>query len=460
MAATMFAPVPSGSTARPVPGEPGLPVLGVTPQLLRDPLAVMRRQHARHGPVTWYRAYGQRQVTMFGAEATEAVLANRDKAFGHGWDPILGAFFHRGLLLMDFEEHLHHRRIMQAAFGRDQMRGYLERMQPGIVRSVAGWQPGPRFRAVPALKRLLLDSAAITFMNARLGPEADEVNTAFVDAVRAPFALVRRPVPGGRWARGLRARRLLEGFFQERLAEKRRGSETDLFSVLCRAETDDGERFTDEDVVNHMIFLLMAAHETTTSTLSSMVYFLAAHPEWQERLRAESLALGDRLEYADMDRLPSCDLVMRESTRMVPPIIELVRRTVRDTEVLGHFVPQGTQTSVPLLFNHYDERHWPDPYRWDPERFAEHRREDRAHRYAWAPFGGGVHKCIGMHFAGFQVKTVLHALVRRFRWRPADGYRHRVDWSSLPMPARGLPLRLEPVAARRRPEAVHEGERI
>ena len=139
-------------------------------------------------------------------------------------------------------------------------------------------------------------------------------------------------------------------------------------------------------------------------------------------MRAESLALGDgRLDMAALDGLRTLDLVIKESLRLVAPVPSLVRKTVRDTDLLGHYVPANTLISVTPWVNHLLPEYWPEPHRFDPERFAEGRREDKAHRLAWMPFGGGVHKCIGMHFGMYEVKTLVHELVRRFEWSvPAD----------------------------------------
>jgi cytochrome P450 len=443
VASPVFAPVPSGVPAKPVPGERGgLPVVGITTELMRDPLRLRRRQYDRYGPVSWYKAFGERQVAMLGPDAAEVVAVNRDKAFGQGWEPILGTFFQRGLLLLDFEEHLRHRRIAQQAFSPDRLRGYLARMQPGIDREVRSWPTGEQFLAQHAAKRLLLDAATATFMGITRGDDARRVNSTFLDAVRAAYALARFPFPGNRWSRGLRGRRWLDQHFTGLIPGKRAGSGDDLFSALCHAETEDGERFTDTDVVNHLIFLMMASHEITTSTLCSMIYFLGAHPEWQSQLREESFALDEHVQFEELDRLGSCDLVLKESTRLFPPITELARRTVKDTEVLGHFIPAGTPTQVSVLFNHYLDEYWPSPATWDPMRFSTERREDKSHRYAWMPFGGGVHKCIGMHFASVQVKVVLHLMVRNFSWRLPDGYQLRTDWSRPPVPKDALPIRL------------------
>ena len=429
-----------------VPGDPGPPVVGYSLAMLRDPLGLASRRYRRYGPVSWMRAFGLTLVGLVGPDAAEAVLVNRDKAFsnGAGWEYFIGPFFRRGIMMLDFEEHHHHRRIMQQAFTRDRLRDYLDSMNPGIERGVAGWRAGERFGVQAATKRLTLDLATETFVGDPLGPQADRINKAFVDTVRAALALVRLDIPGGRWARGLAGRRVLEEFFAERLPAKRAGDGSDLFSALCRARTDDGERFSDADVVNHMIFLLMAAHDTTTITLTSMMYLLAKHPPWQERLRAESRAVGTAaVGFDDLDRLSGMDLVMKEALRVIPPVPALPRRTVRETEVLGHRLPAGTTVTVSILLNHHLEPWWPDPYRFDPERFAPHRREDKVHSHAWIPFGGGVHKCIGLRFAAVQVKAILHQVLLRYRWSVDGGYRMPIDWSGLPTPRDGLPVRLE-----------------
>ena len=100
-------------------------------------------------------------------------------------------------------------------------------------------------------------------------------------------------MPGLRWSRGpAPAARLLEDYLRPRIPEHRASDGDDLFTALCHAQSEDGETFTDDDVVNHMIFLLMAAHDTSTITLTTMAYYLAKNPEWQDRCRDESLALG------------------------------------------------------------------------------------------------------------------------------------------------------------------------
>ena len=112
--------------------------------------------------------------------------------------------------------------------------------------------------------------------------------------------------------------------------------------------------------------------------------------------------------------------------------------------MLGVRIPADQPVAVMLHLGHHMEEYWPEPERLRPERFASHRREDKVHRYAWEPFGGGVHKCLGMAFAGAEVKLIVHQLLRRFDWTVDADYRDRLNYHSLPFPADGQPVALQP----------------
>ncbi|MFY9586357.1 MAG: cytochrome P450 [Actinomycetota bacterium] len=436
---------PAGSALRPIPGDPGPPVIGYTFKILRDPLGMGREHYDKYGPVNWLKAFGITMVSLVGPDACSVALLNRDKAFsnGRGWGYFIGPFFKRGLMLLDFDEHLLHRRIMQEAFTNERLAGYLAGMNEGIERGLGAWQPREGFLVLPALKQLTLDVATETFMGVELDETAARINKAFIDAVRAGTSFVRFSVPGGRWAKGLRGRRVLERFLGSYVPAKRAGDGEDLFTALCHVKSEEGDAFSDDDIINHMIFLLMAAHDTSKMTTTTIMYYLAKNPEWQDRVREESRALGRTLSMEDLDQLTSLDLVMKEALRLVAPVPALARKTVKDTEVLGHFLPAGTFVSVGVGFTHYMPEYWPEPERFDPERFAEHRREDKIHPHAWEPFGSGAHKCIGLRFGTIEVKAIVHQLVQGFRWSVPDDYEMVIDTTSLPVPADGLPVRLE-----------------
>lgn len=431
---------------RTLPGNAGLPLVGYSLDFLSNPVGMGLKLYQKYGPVYWINAFGITFLQMQGPEANQFVFRNQGDIFSNnqGWDFYIGKFFKRGIMLLDFEEHRHHRGIMQAAFKKPVLMQYLERMNPAIEKGIGRWHESSRFPVLKKVKQLTLDMATDVFMGEQLGPEADKVNRAFVDCVRAGTALVRFPVPGGRWKKGLDGRRVLEDFFRSRIAAKRAHPGEDLFSRLCQAEDEHGQRFSDDDVINHMIFLMMAAHDTSTITLCSIFYQLAKHPEWQERVREEAFALGKRdLVHEDLASLETMGLVMKEALRMLAPVHGIPRKTVKDCEFKGHHIPAGTFISLSPMITHHLPDWWEKPEVFDPERFTEARSEHKKHPYMYVPFGGGAHMCIGLHFAEMQIKAILHHVVQQYRWSVPDDYTMPVDFTSLPVPGDGLPVKLD-----------------
>jgi cytochrome P450 len=445
------------STTRPVAAhEPdAAPKIPTGPRFGLPHLLKLRRRpvehnavlRAKYGEVARMNVFGTTMHAVYGMDAAEQVLINRDRDFANGpaWTYFIGPFFRRGLMLLDFDEHLHHRRILQHAFTNDALRRYHAMLVPHVRRNLEQWRHARNPRMQELFKALTLDLALEIFVGVDLpAAEQQRINKAFIAAVRAGTSIIRKPIPGGPWAKGLAARKVLEEFFHTHLPAKRRDGGDDLFAQLCIAESEDGERFSDEDIVNHMIFLLMAAHDTSTITMTSMAYHLAKHPAWQEAAREESVAAGD-LDYEGVTGLDLLDRVMKESMRLCAPVPSLPRVAVRDVRIGDYLVPEGGFVAVSPFINHFDPAYWPDPTRFDPDRFTDDRREDRSHRMAFQPFGGGVHKCIGMHFAGMQIRTVFHELLRSYRWRVPADYEWPLDLAALPSVRDRLPVQLEPL---------------
>lgn len=448
----VLAEPPAGSDLKPVMGDAGLPILGHIIELFRGGPDYALYLYRNKGPLIYLDSPIMPAVTALGPDATQAVFSNRNKDFSQkGWHPVIGPFFNRGLMMLDFDEHMYHRRIMQEAFTRSRLTGYVEHIDRVATDIVAGWPTNDaRFLFHPAMKELTLDIASLVFMGHEPGSDHDlvtKVNQAFTTTTRAGGAIIRQPVPPFKWWRGLRARQLLENYFNERVKERRNATGNDMLTVLCHTEDDDGNSFTDSDIVNHMIFLMMAAHDTSTSTTTTMVYNMAANPEWQERAREESARLGDGpLDIESLEKLETLELIMNESLRMVTPLPFNMRMAVRDTELLGHYIPAGTNITIWPGMNHRLPELWTEPDKFDPERFAEPRSEHKNHRYAFAPFGGGAHKCIGMVFGQLEVKTVVHRLLRRYRIELArPGYQPGWDYGGMPIPMDGMPIVLRPL---------------
>jgi cytochrome P450 len=437
----------SVSASRRVPEAGRLEFLLDLPRMRTQPLSVWERMYERYGSVVLQQAGSFKAVHLFGPEANRFLMLDREGIFSarRSWDLIMGRIFTNGLLLKDGDEHRHHRNIMHQAFKTPVLKEYSARMNPLIERGLGGWRSRSKgFLAFPAFKELTLDLAAVIFLGIELGPRVKDLNRAFEDTVAASMSLLRFRI-GAEFHKGP-GREFMIGFFRSLVAERRAGSGQDMLSQLCRAESADGEKFSDSEIVDHMIFLMMAAHDTTTSTLTSMTYELARNPEWQERIRSECLALGsEQLGYEDLDRLADTRLVLNETLRRYPPLSTIPRMSSREFEFGGYRLPGDALVNCYPLHTHHMREWWTEPYRFDPERFSKGRAEQEQHTHLFVPFSGGEHMCLGMRFAEMQIRQILFQLVRRFRWSVADGYTMPVQQAPISKPMDGLPLRLEEI---------------
>ena len=432
-----------------LPGEYGWPLFGRTFALLSDPMGAMETMYERYGEVSRSSAFFRRGINLAGPDANQFLLQDRDKNFSSrmGWDSSLGQLFPRGLMLRDFDDHRFHRRIMQEAFRKEALASYIDMMHPVIEKGIAEWGPTDRLLFYPAIKKLTLDIASVVFMGLKLGPEADRVNKAFMDAVLAAVGVVRYPIPGTQMWRGVRGRRYLQQFLREMIPAKRASDDNDLFARICRARTEEGGQFDDEEIVDHMNFLMMAAHDTTTSALSTMVHALIQHPEWQDKLREEARSLDSgRVRHEDLDKLELTGRALKEAMRLYPPVIIIPRRAVRECEYKGYRIPANAAVSIFPALVHRMPEWWSNPHSFDPDRFSPERAEDKQHPFLYVPFGGGAHTCIGMHFAEMMVKAIMPQVLLRYRISAADNDHTEMQLMPIPRPKNKLPIRLEAIA--------------
>ncbi|MDP3077778.1 cytochrome P450 [Bradyrhizobium sp.] len=435
-----------------IPGDEGWPVIGKTLHVLADPKGQVERAAARYGLVYRSHLFGETSLTLLGPEANELVLFDQAKLFSsmHGWGRILGLLFPRGLMLLDFEEHRLHRRALSVAFKSGPMKSYLADLDTGIAARVSQWkaQPGPML-LYPAMKQLTLDLAATSFLGADIGPEVDDITRAFVDMVAASVAVIRKPLPGTAMARGVNGRKRIVAYFSEQIPIRRaKGGGDDLFSQLCHATHEDGALLSTQDIVDHMSFLMMAAHDTLTSSLTSFIGALAASPQWQDRLRQEvaglGVAAGEPTSLDNLEAMKLTEMAFKEALRLKPPVPSMPRRAVRDFTFKGYAIPAGAMLGVNPLFTHHMPEIWPDPETFDPMRFTEEAQRGR-HRFAWVPFGGGAHMCLGLHFAYMQAKCFARHFLQNLEVSLEPGY--TPDWQMwpIPKPRDGLRVTLKPV---------------
>jgi cytochrome P450 len=453
--AISFTP-PKRNSLTHIPGDEGWPILGKTLAVLADPKGHVEKNAAKYGLVYRSHIFGETSLVLLGPEANELVMFDQAKLFSSalGWGRILNLLFPRGLMLLDFDEHRLHRRALSVAFKSEPMKSYLSELDKGIAARVAQWKAHDgEMLFYPAMKQLTLDLAATSFLGADIGPEVDEITRAFVDMVAASVSVIRKPLPGTRMARGVAGRKRIVAYFSEQIPIRRakgggKGSGDDLFSQLCHATHEDGALLSTQDIVDHMSFLMMAAHDTLTSSLTSFIGELAANPEWQSKLRDEVMALGlapdAPTSFDNLEAMPVTEMAFREALRIKPPVPSIPRRAIRDFTFKGYAIPAGTMIGVNPLFTHHMSEIWPEPQKFDPMRFTEEAQRNR-HRFAWVPFGGGAHMCLGLHFAYMQAKCFARHFLQNLEVSiPSD---YKPDWQMwpIPKPRDGLRVTVQPV---------------
>ena len=437
-----------------IPGDYGLPVLGHTFTYLKDPLPWAQERYRRYGPVSRVCTTGSRGVLCLGPDLVQRIMLDpgRDFSSRMGFQDRVATFFGGSLIMEDFEHHRFQRRIAQTAFKHESLAHYTADINDLYRRTLDEWAAaaGEVIPFFDYIKALLLRVAEEVFIGEK---EADQavrrLSTAFIDCVQGMMYILPVRFPGTTLHRGLMGRRYLERYVGGLISAKREGEGRDILSHFCRERDEHGNFFSDEDIANQMIFLLFAAHDTTTAALCFTIYYLARNPEVKEQLYREISVFGKaQLDYADLDALPYLQQVFNEVQRIRPSVPVVPRRSIREVEMAGHRIPAHTMVFTLPRFTHWMEEYWTEPRRFDPDRFSPERAEHKQHPFLFHPFGGGAHKCIGMHFAQMEYKCFMYQFLRRFdfeaRHKKPDVY---VQTWPLPKPSDDMPVVLQRAGA-------------
>jgi len=438
------------SNLRHIPGSSGLPLVGHTYGFFRDFLAVHDKTYRKFGEIARLNAFFMDAVSLYSPEAVQFVMQNKEQAFSNelGYHPLMGDLFSNGLMLMDFDNHRYHRRIMLQAFKKDLLEKYLEIKIPIIEKHVSSWPKRDYISFFPALKKMTVEIAAEVFLGEKLGQESELFSTQFENVRQGITTLIRKPYPGLKYNRAIEGRRYLERYFRSQIEQRKKSYSFDLFTQMCQAKSEFGEVFTPQEIIDHMIFLFFAAYETTTIGITTTIWGLAENPEWQDAARKECMEHSINLTtlcLSDLEKLETLQWCFNEALRLYPPVPQIMRKTIKDTEYKGYLIPKNTPVILTPGYTHRLPDWWQDPLRFDPGRFAPYRAEHKQHPYCWIPFSGAAHTCIGMRFADMQAKSILSHMLTKYRFELKQGYKVRYHQIPNPIPKDGLMVKLVPL---------------
>jgi len=407
----------------------------------KDLLGLITQSFVDHGDVFCLEVLGRKQVLAIAPAQIRELLVEHAASFEKGFDYTdrrkgLAKFGGSGLITSNGAFWKRQRKLVAPALHHKRIASYGQAMIDAALRVSNGWQDGQIIEVDHAMMKAALDIVARTMFDADLAEDADRIAAAthtlhgMFEANNSVWTLLPGWFPTLQRMRENAAVRTLDEIVYRLIRERRPDPKgpvregNDLASMLLSAETEDGERMSDREARDEIVTMFIAGHETAANTLSWTFLLLAKHPEVEAKLHQE---LDRVLGASHRDPTPDdcrsllyAEAVIKESLRLYPPAFTVMRHCNADVTLGGHLVKKGMDVSLVPYATHRDARFFPDPLRFDPERFLGER-EKTIDRYAWIPFGGGPRVCVGNAFAMMETTLVLATIASRFRLTLADG---------------------------------------
>ncbi|KMP32365.1 cytochrome P450 [Bacillus cereus] len=412
----------------------------------RNPFIYSRCLYNTYGKVV---ALGQGEkpsyVFAFGPELNERILTNPDlfkvssSLVKIPKDSLLGRMFFNNLIMMSGEKHKQHRRLMQPAFHREQIKTYCNDMVQLTQRLSNSWQENSVIELNHEMKTLTQRIAVKTLFGLYDEAELDQMGRLIHQMTKSLLFVTLAPInlPGTPYNRALRSAEQLNNHVRAMIAEKRlETNATDVLASLIQARDEDGTQLNDDELVGHTFTLYVAGHETTANALTWAVFLLSQHPDILYKLSEE---LDGTLGGCDptIEKLGSLSLldgVIKETLRLLPPAGIGVRIT-SDSCKLGDFtIPKDTNVFFNQMITHRLPELYDEPDCFKPERWDIIKRSP----YEYLPFNAGQHMCIGWNFALQEMKVILAVLLQRFQFSVV--HNAKISPNMMMRPKYGMPM--------------------
>ncbi|MGB2625882.1 MAG: cytochrome P450 [Candidatus Acidiferrum sp.] len=378
------------------------------------------------GGIVFYRFFHVPVVMISNPDAIEMVLVRNAANFHKSRDyAAIRSFLGNGLLTSEGRFWQSQRQLIQPAFRHENISTYAQIMSDSAATLLSNWKDRETRDLHHEMSSLTLDVVAKALFGAKVAHDSKSIGTEiatvmerFLSQATLAFLLPQGiPLPKG--PRLLRSRRRLNRVIQSIINDRRAHpvENNDLLETLLAAQDEQGQRMTDDQLRDEIMTLFMAGHETTANALCWTWYLLAMNPEAEQRLHAEidNVLHGVPPSLADLPRLPYTEMVVKESMRLYPPAWGIGRLALQDFELNGYRIPAGTNVFLMQWITHRDERYYPEPERFTPERWQDDPiRRGKLPRFAYFPFGGGPRVCIGAAFAMMELTLLLATIGQRF----------------------------------------------
>lgn len=416
-------PPPASRKARPyeeIPEVPGLPVAGNAFRMTRDLNAFFAACYKRYGPIFRVRAFGRRFIVLAGPEANEFVTkisATHLRSHETYSDFSAATGAQRFIAGMDGPEHLRMRKLLARGFSPKPLEARLDTVHDATRSMVLNWPRGRPLGIRSAMKGIVVEQLGLVSAGVSAADHLDDLSV-YLDTLLAVH--VGRYWPGfsKRLPRFRRAERRLTAFADEILAAhgpgEHEGREPDLVDTLLEAHRNDPQFMPETDLFPNVLSPFVVGIDTTANVCAFMLYSLLKHPDLLERMRNEVDEMFERGPPTP-EGLRNLDVTHRigmETLRMYPISPSLFRVVSTSFEFEGYRVPAGYRLLVGLAVGHHLPEYFPDPDKFDIERWSRRTPQPRASRAAYAPLGLGRHHCLGNKASEVQVALTMATIVR------------------------------------------------
>jgi cytochrome P450 len=451
MTSSSLAVAPTESL-RTFPGPRGRLLSGSLFDAWEDPLSLFAGGTQEHGDFVCFRFAWIEYFLLNDAHAAHRVLVENAK--GYHKSPNYGGLkvmLGEGLLTSEGDHWRRQRKLAQPAFHRDRLASFAATMARATEDMLARWPTdhpaGTAFDLHAEMMRLTFRIVGLTLLGADLESESrefgDSLNVALKWANEYVESVLRIPpwVPTPKNLAFRAAQRRIEGVVGRVVAARRAAPEghDDLLSMLMSAREEGSDvGMSDRQLMDELLTLTLAGHETTANALSFTFFLLSRHPDVRRRLTAEVDAVlsGRTPELADLPRMPFTKAVIEESLRLYPPAWIVERFSLEADQVDRYAIPKGAIVGVSPFVIHRNPRYWPNPEGFDPERFLTPDK-DRP-KLAYMPFGAGPRTCIGNAFAMMEMQMIVAMIASRGALDLVPGFRLELDPSVTLRPKHGV----------------------
>lgn len=392
----------------------------------RDPVGFFTRLAHEYGDICHFNIGEQNLYLVNHPDMIKEVLVGKDRNFTK-WFAVerLKDVLGEGLFVSEGPYHARQRKLSQPAFHRQRIATYAETMVKVAQRVRDRWAEGQVLDLAAEMNWLAMVIVADTLFGADVEEEAVEIQNALSEVLRM---LEKSTLPASEVADFDQARKRLDSAVLKIIQERRAAGEDhgDLLSMLLAARDEDGSQMSDIELRDEAMTIFLAGHETTANALTWTWYLLSQHPEIERQLHevVDNVLQGNPPTLADVPKLNFVEMVFAESLRIYPPVWIVGRRAIEDCEIGGFPVPADAIVLLSQYVTQHDERFFPEPEKFDPQRWTQEAELSRP-KYSYFPFSSGSRQCLGEAFAWMEGVIALSVISQRWQLKLAPN--HRVE---------------------------------